>query len=149
MTIRDELLALRRDDGSLHAPDVVEWSRDNPGSTLYRQFTWDDAKAAAKWRLSEARRLIAVYVTDATGERTTISLMPDRVGGNGYRDLGSVMSNSEMRLVALKQAQAEFERAANRYLHLTEFEPVRESIGRTRSVIDRLAASISRGSEAA
>ena len=124
MTIRDELTALIRDGGSLNPHEVVDWARGNPDSALHRSLEWDDEKAAEHYRVWQARRLIAIHVVSADGERTTISLMPDRFSGTGYRPVDRVMSNADLRAMALQQAVEELRRWEHRYRHLTELAQV-------------------------
>ncbi|HTI78936.1 MAG TPA: hypothetical protein VL614_00645 [Acetobacteraceae bacterium] len=49
-----------RNKGRLTPNEVVAAAK-SPRSPLHRHFTWDDRKAAASWRLDEARTLIASY----------------------------------------------------------------------------------------
>ena len=45
-------------DNALHAEDVVAAARD-PLSPLHSKFQWDDSKAAHRYRLWQARQIIA------------------------------------------------------------------------------------------
>lgn len=133
--IVDEILALRDDAGMIHAARVLDWAQANPESKLHRQFEWDDSKAAREWRLHQARRLIAIYVVDDTGLRSVISLVADRKDGGGYRDLQSVLSNEEMRRIAVRQALQEFNRVRARYEHLRELASIHDAIVETEARI--------------
>jgi hypothetical protein len=120
MSVIDELLSLRDNQNIIHADRVVSWARSHPDSLLYHKLEWDDGKAAHAYRLDQARRLIAIYIVDASGERKTVSLVTDRNNGGGYRDITDVMRNEEMRAIALSQALAEHRRWRDRYNHLKE-----------------------------
>lgn len=124
MTIEQELLALTDDEGFIKPRIVVEWARGNPASELHGRFEWDDARAAEKYRLDQARQLISVYVRTDDGQRATISLVQDRNADGGYRKIEQVMSNAELRAMALRQAMREFNRWRQRYEHLSELAKV-------------------------
>lgn len=128
MAIVDEILALTDENELIHPARVVEWARENPESELHGQFEWDNAKAAHEYRLHQARRLIAVHVVDDSGDRRVISLVTDRSKGGGYRDLQTVLSNDEMRRIALRQALGEFNRVRVKYEHLRELASINEAI---------------------
>lgn len=124
MAIETEIIALRDDDGFLRPARLVEWARSNPDSQLHGRFEWDDSKAAEKYRLEQARQLIAIHVRDEEGNRSTISLVQDRNPDGGYRQLGAVMSNAELRQMAVRQAMREFRRWERRYKHLSELAAI-------------------------
>ena len=118
MSVADELRALADNQGLIHAPRVVEWAQNNPESALYREFEWDTDKAAHGYWVWQARRLIAIHIVSEAGERRTISLAIDRKAGGGYRDVGEVLGNAELRQAAVKQALEELQRWQQRYSHL-------------------------------
>lgn len=130
MTIENELTALTDEAGLIRPHAVVEWARDNPDSELHkhREFYWsDDAKAAEEHRLTVARTLIRVHVRTEEGERGTISLLQDRRSGGGYRRIEPVMSNTELRAMALRQALRELHAWERRYKHMQELAAVFEA----------------------
>lgn len=133
--LRRELEALITDDGRLYARQVVEFARQNPNSELHNRFQWDLEQAAYLHWLSTARRLIAVYVTSETGERTTISLSVDRLNGGGYRNAAEVLSTAAMRRMAVEDALAEVQRWRERCSHLAP------ELGQIFAAIDQLAAA--------
>jgi hypothetical protein len=57
--VQQELQAIAdRHDGKLPASAVVDFARD-PSTALHARFDWDDSEAAEKWRLEQARTIIA------------------------------------------------------------------------------------------
>lgn len=133
MSIKEELEALFSKDGMLHPHVVVEWARTHPDSELHREFEWDDAKAADRFRNDQARRLIQIHLV-VDNERTVFSLVSDRVRGGGYRPTDEVFNTEGMRAEAVEMALAEIRRWRERYAHLA---PELSSIFR---VIDRAGA---------
>jgi hypothetical protein len=127
MTIESEILALQDGDGFFKPRAILNWARDNPESELHGKIEWDDAKAAEAHRLDQVRRLITIYVRTEDGDRATISLIQDRFPEGGYRQLDAVLSNSELRLMALRQAMRDYKRWETRYRHLVELSKIFEA----------------------
>lgn len=129
--IGDELVALRRSDGLIYPPDVIEWAQENPQSAIGATFEWDVKKAARQHWLDHARRLISVHVVSVAGERQTVSLVIDRTNGGGYRRIADVLDNAELRRAALEDAVKELCRWKDRHPHLRqELQPVFSAIDR-------------------
>lgn len=124
MAIEDELIALTDENGFIKPKTVVEWAKDHPESELHGRIEWDDAKAADAYRINQARQLIAIHVRADDGSRSTISLVQDRNADGGYRHLGPVLQNAELRAMAVRQALREFRRWEVRYKHLSELARV-------------------------
>ena len=124
MTIESELIALTDTDGFIKPRVVLDWAKDNPTSEVYRQLEWDDAKAAEEHRLSQVRRLIVIHVRQDDGERATISLVQDRTPEGGYRHIAPVMTNRELREMAVRQALRELRMFERRYKHLQELAAI-------------------------
>lgn len=133
--IGDELVALRRGDGLIHASDVVTWARAHRRSALGATFEWDVNKAAYQHWLNHARRLISVHVVSVAGERQTISLVLDRTKGGGYRRMNDVLDNAEMRRAAVEDALKELFRWKDRHEHLRE-------LGAVFQAVDRMARTV-------
>jgi hypothetical protein len=141
--IGDELLALQRGDGFIHAPDVITWARENPHSAIGETFEWDTERAAYQHWLDHARRLISVHVVSLAGERQTISLVLDRKNGGGYRRLNDVLNNAELRRAAVEDAIKELLRWTDRHGHLRrELQPVFQAV-------DMMARTVLPAAEAA
>ena len=67
-----ELNRISKENNGLSPEAVVEASK-NPDAVFHNQFTWDDKKAAHKFRLSEAASIIkAVVVKDIDGEDKSV-----------------------------------------------------------------------------
>lgn len=126
--IAKELEALRKEGGVIHAEEVVSWAQANPESALHSQFEWDDSAAAVAYRIWQARRVIAVFVTADDGGRKFVSLSIDRGKGGGYRDVSDVIANDDLRKVLVKDALAEFKRVRAKYEHVKELASVYEEI---------------------
>lgn len=57
--LRREIEILEDTQGSPVTPAaLVDWARENPDSVAHAMFDWDDAKAARKHRIEQARALI-------------------------------------------------------------------------------------------
>lgn len=125
MSIRDELLALKRDDGLILASAAEEWARTHPESALHKSLQWDDAIAGHEYRLMQVRRLISIHIVSEAGERQVVSLSIDRTKpAGGYRDLDDVLPQPDLRDVLLQDALAELERVQAKYSRLQELNEV-------------------------
>jgi hypothetical protein len=124
VTIANELLELRNDNGVINPAHVVDWARENPASRLHASLEWDDSLAAERWRREQVRTLIAVHVVDADGSRKLISLSIDRTASGGYRPLDEVLGQPTLREVMLKDALADLDRVQKKYERLQELERV-------------------------
>jgi len=115
--------------GILNAEDVVAEAQ-SPKSVLHPLFEWDDTIAAEQWRLFQARQLIRVSVLYLDGNdekpfKVFVSLSEDRYKGDGgYRQLETVMSNKELRLILLQDAFNEMELFREKYYQLKELSEV-------------------------
>lgn len=101
--------------GRLTADDVVAAAAEK-NSILHALFEWDNRKAAAKFRLDQARSLIARVRVVVRNERTTISVVgyirdPDaKDGEQGYVKTISLIGDHERSRRALDD---EFARASS------------------------------------
>lgn len=124
MSVQSELWALEGADGMIHAEDVVGWAQAHPDSELHKRFDWDDSEAGPKWRLHQARQIIARFVVEeVTSHRLTVSLKIDR-GDGGYRALEDVVANPDLRAHAVNDALSEVDRWRVRFAHLNELKPL-------------------------
>ena len=98
-------------------------------SPLHPCFTWDDGKAAARWRIEEARGLIRSYsvVIEQAHPiltRAYVSLKSSRVQGGGYTSIQRILSDRELHAEMLRDALEEIGEVERRYGHLRELQPV-------------------------
>lgn len=136
--IESELRDIAQQNGGiLRARDVVQKAQD-PDTALHSQFDWDDTRAAARWRLHQARRLIRVLVEVVPAQQRQVqariywSLGPDRsANGGGYRTLRTVLEVRQLRTQLLSDALAELQHFQLKYAHLSELSEVFEAIEKT------------------
>ncbi len=133
MSIESELLAIKGTKELLTAEEVVAWASKHPKSKLYRQFEWNNSKAAAEYRIWQARRVIALYITYANDERRFISLSLDRTNeGGGYRDINEVLQSQSLHEIMLADALRELERIRLHYDALKALKPVWTAVAKVR-----------------
>lgn len=123
----------------LVTPEAVLRKAKSSANPLHKHFNWDDTEAARLYRLEQARGLIVRYyvkLKPANGETITVrglvSLGTDRINGGGYRPIGQVLSDKEMRRELIKTALAELIALQKRYDHLKELAAVWEAIDKQR-----------------
>ena len=133
MTYQQELELIRKQHrGVLKPTDVVNYAK-NAKTALHKKFIWDNTEAAKRYRLWQARQLIAFTITvetpDVPEHHTYVSMRQDRSKpGGGYRATIEVMSEEKTRAQLLKDALAEFQDMKRRYGHLKELAIVFEAI---------------------
>jgi len=116
-------LADRSKDHKLRASAVVRFARDKR-TALHKAFDWDDAKAATRWRLEQARNLIQVYVVSVGGEeqRAFVSIENDRSHGGGYLRREDALSQEVTRELLLRQFKGDLARVVRQYSYLRPFD---------------------------
>lgn len=123
--LRQECLALQRQNGAFDPTDFVAFASENPESEMHSHFTWDDVEAGHEYRLLQARRLIKLYVRVNGGTSTTvhigrvISVPSLRGSGEGsYLSTAAVSANEAYRLEVLDEITAKLVDMRDRYSSL-------------------------------
>lgn len=126
--ISAELLRLNKlHNGRLKPEHVVEAARPKE-SLLHGCFDWDNTRAAAKWRLHQARHLLLVSVTVIAKKKTRmfVSLKSER--NKGYRVVSYVLSTKKLREQMLRDAYEDLRILQNKYSTLSELSKVFSAI---------------------
>lgn len=122
----------RENDGLLLPETVVDAARPE-NSPLHSSFEWNNGRAAEKYRIWQARKLLRVCVETIPQSKEPVevfvSLRSDRDEG-GYRIQTDVLSDSEMRKILLADALAELELFREKYARLRELAIVFKAIRR-------------------
>lgn len=112
-------------DGVIRPQTVVELAK-NPKHPLHPAFEWSDTKAAAKYRIAQARRLIActVVVQHPSHRSSQARLAYVSIGtpqaGSGYVEAREAMDHEEVRKRILLDAYRQLQAWHNRFKHLKE-----------------------------
>jgi len=132
--IKAQLLSIRsKEDGMIHARDVVAWADSHRESDLGRKFEWDNDKAAYEYRLYQARRLIMIHIVDEEHEPQIVNLKWDRPRGGGYRMVDEVLDDLTFSRRMYLDAKAELLRVRSRYERVRELVSVWEELDRVDS----------------
>lgn len=126
-TIEKELRALHSRDGVLTCEAVLEAARPK-NSPLHDYFTWEDSRAAERYRLIEAGRLIATVKIEYRHKKDpqiiyTPAFIPTGTSSEGkrqYYPVEEVAKNDFLREKALADARREMESTRARYSHLVD-----------------------------
>ena len=141
-TIFDALEVVRdaNPDGLL-VPEEVVLAAGEPGSPLHDEFEWDDGAASHKYRLWQARKLIARVIIerpDRASMPAYVSVSIDRIDRGGYRRTDLVMSDEGLREAMLKTAMQELRAFRARYSRFVELSKIFVAIA---EVEDQIGAS--------
>jgi hypothetical protein len=125
--IVQELKRIAEKHGNLLKPEIVVQCARQKTSPLHKYFEWNNSEAAEKYRIWQARQLLAVTVEYIQSSREPVqvfvSLKPDRKTG-GYRVLSEVLTDAEMRQQMLADAKADMDVFIHKYKRLTELASV-------------------------
>lgn len=125
-----------KNNGKLTPGIVLTWAEMHPTTALGRQFCWDDGKAAHKYRIEQAARLIRLRVTVVevpkkneriyVNVRKYVSLSTERKTHENtvYRETESVVNKPETRSIMLADAISELAAFQRKYITLSELKPV-------------------------
>ena len=128
----EALTRIAADNAGILRPETVVESARDEDSPLHDHFEWDDAEAAAAYRVRQARDMIRIcvsYIDVSPDEkmpvRVFVSLTPDREeDGRGYRVTAQVMSDTDLRRQLLADAKREMLSFKAKYQQLTELAEV-------------------------
>jgi hypothetical protein len=138
--VKEELDRLAEPDGTLDARSVVA-AAEPDGSVLHPAFTWDDALAAYRWRIEQAREIIrgvrqVVVVTQPDGRVATsqpvpiyVSFQPDGEA-RLYRKVAVAMQRPDHASALLREALSEFQALRRRYAALHELGELFDALDR-------------------
>jgi hypothetical protein len=124
-------------NGRLEAKDVVEASRER-GAPLHAAFEWNNARAAAAYRIEQAKyliRSIEVVVDSAIEEarpvRAFVSVVRDE--DRSYTSVSHALADPDLRRQVLVGALRELEAWRDRYAELVELANVFAAIEEART----------------
>ncbi|MCD8008132.1 MAG: hypothetical protein LUF68_04250 [Clostridiales bacterium] len=108
---------------------IVEAAKDEE-SELHKCFTWDNDKAAEKWRLQEARQVICnLVVKQEEGQQTEAPRLYYQVqGSKTYEPLEFIVNDEVKSAQLLQKALAELVAFKRKYRMLSELAPVFNTI---------------------
>lgn len=126
-TIEKELRALHSRDGVLTCEAVLDAARPK-NSPLHDYFTWDNSRAAERYRLIEAGRLIATVRIEYRQKKAAQiiyapAFIPTGTSSEGkrqYYPVEEVTKNEFLQQKALADARNEMEGTRARYSHLVD-----------------------------
>lgn len=144
--VGEELEAITNKHGTLN-PHVVVKAAERKSSPLHKCFTWDDASAADKHRLHEARMLIGsvMVVTQHVDEpvrafhsvKVTTSNGDDDTSERSYVPLDIALSDDDYRRQILEQAARDLHTWRRKYGELRELH---KFFSEAQRIIDKYAA---------
>lgn len=142
--IGSALAKIAEENAGRLTPTAVVDAAQSPKSPLHRHFEWDDSKAAAAYRLDQARALISVLRIEDDGEEPTRAFLSVKDGaGVSYRTTQEVSNSVDLQLAVLKQAEADLSAFQRRYRELVDIcddvVRAREKVTARRSALEARA----------
>ena len=112
--------------------EMVDYAKSNPMSELHKCFTWDNDKAADKYRLYEARQIACNLVVnwekadtpDVIAKEVRILHRASTDINEGYKPLPVIIKNDNLYSGLLDEAVAKLNEFKRKYAILTELKPI-------------------------
>lgn len=124
----------------LTADSVLDTARDRK-SILHELFDWDDSIAAEKWRRNQASDLIRsvhfIYEEDDGNKRETRAFVSVEREERSYVNVGTVMSDPDLRSQMLQRALAEAKQWRKRFEDLNELAQIFTAIDSTEAKVTK------------
>lgn len=124
--VADEILAIGK---SATTAQILDKARDEK-TELHKCFDWDDAEAAEKWRLQQARHIVCNLVikekTDVPKPEVRVFFKTD--DESGYKPTVLIMQDKDEYQKLLARALAELNSFRAKYKSLTELDGVFDAI---------------------
>lgn len=108
---------------------ILEKARDSQ-SELHKCFDWNDAEAAEKWRLQQARNIVCnlVYKETSSEPSPSIRLFFKTDSESGYKPTSLILQNKDEYQKMLSRALAELNSFKTKYKTLSELDGVFDAI---------------------
>lgn len=124
--VADEILAIGK---SATTAQILDKARDEK-TELHKCFDWNDAEAAEKWRMQQARHIVCNLVikekTDAPKPEVRVFFKTDNK--SGYKPTVLIMQDKDEYQKLLARALAELNSFRAKYKSLTELDGVFDAI---------------------
>lgn len=124
--VADEIFSI---GDSATPAQILDKARDTK-SELHKCFDWNDAEAAEKWRLQQARNIVCnlVYKETSSEPSPSIRLFFKTDSENGYKPTSLILQNKDEYQKLLSRALAELNSFKTKYKTLSELDGVFDAI---------------------
>ena len=124
--VADEILAIGE---SATTAEILEKARDET-TELHKCFDWDDAQAAEKWRLQQARHIVCSLVIKEKAEtpQPEVRVFFKTDNESGYKPTVLILQDKDEYQKLLARALAELNSFRAKYKALTELDGVFNAI---------------------
>lgn len=126
--VADEILAI---GSSATTAQILDKARDEQ-TELHKCFDWDDAEAAEKWRLQQARHIVCNLVIKEKSDtpRSEVRVFFKTDADSGYKPTVMIMQDKDEYRKLLDRALAELTSFRAKYKTLVELDGVFDAIDR-------------------
>lgn len=127
----------KKDSNGLLHPEKVLQEAQSSANPLHGRFKWDDAEAGNRYRLAQARALIAC-VKVVYPNREPVRYYPYvRTDQKGYRTMSEVVHVEELRKSYLCQFATDIESLINRYRNFADLSGELQSLDKLLQKVQR------------
>lgn len=117
---------IEKRDGIITAESVLDAARPED-SVIHNDFEWDNAKAAEKYRLSQAQKMIQLLVYVSDDEKPPVRVFVNSVSENSkakYINIDRAMGSDDVKKVILANARRDLEIFESKYHRYEELSKV-------------------------
>ena len=124
--VADEILSI---GASATTVQILDMARDEQ-TELHKCFDWNDAEAAEKWRLQQARNIVCnlVYKETSNEPSPPVRLFFKTDSESGYKPTSLILQNKDEYQKLLSRALAELNSFKTKYKTLSELDGVFDAI---------------------
>ena len=119
----NEIMSLGED---VSPEQIVEYAR-KPNAELHRCFTWNDAEAANKYRIYEARQVVCnliVHKENGDKQEPTPIRLFHKIENGHYKPLTLIVQNEDEYELLLRQCKEALESLKRKYSSLSEYQEI-------------------------
>lgn len=134
--VADEIMSI----GDSATPEQIVEKAKNKNTELHKCFTWDNGKAAKKWRLHEARQIVCHLVyreEEPEKERQEYRVFHKVEKSEGYVPVVTIFRKEEMYAQLLRNALGELKAFQKKYTFLSDRQELAALISSIEVQIER------------
>ena len=121
--VAKEINALMKSNKGIISPNQLVNSAKKKKSPIHDCFTWDDTKAAKKYRIEEAKYLLRTVIVEYIQENKTYTTRAFvSTNDKEYQKIESVLADDELVEHLLEQAKKDFLAYKSKYQHLEKLQ---------------------------
>lgn len=142
----DRLAKLAKANGGILTPNAVVDDAKDPKSPLHDQFEWDDRKAAAHYRIEQARELIRKVRVEIEVDEKIIKvpkyIHEPNAGNQGYAEVAKVRNDRDRAVAAMRCELDRLEASLTRAIDIADALGLRGEVTEIKNKVQAVATRL-------